>query len=273
MGYSSRVVNIFLTLWPFTHLVKRLSPYTPFRQLFAPLVREEIFQVTFLPVAEEVPTPREMVLPRQVLARLIEEASHRFIYNNCICRTQEGCSKYPSDLGCLFLGDAAAHLHPSLGHRAGIEECLEHLERASEAGLVGMMGHLWMDATALGVMHRFHRFLVVCFCCDCCCMVRTDLREAGPEFKRTIKKLDAVKVRVTGECRGCGTCVETCFVGAISLRGDRAFIDPESCKGCGRCAMVCPQKAIEVDFDDGDAVWRELLDRVRHVLRDDTQQT
>ncbi|MFW6113506.1 MAG: DUF362 domain-containing protein [Actinomycetota bacterium] len=267
MGYSKRVVDLFLSLWPFTHLVKRLSPYPPFRQLSAPLVKEDIFQVTFLPVAEEVPASVDTALPRQVLARLIRESSHRFIYNECICRAQEGCSLYPRDLGCLFMGEGAAHLDLSLGHPAGIDECLEHLDRASEAGLVGMIGHLWMDAAALGVLRRFDRFLVVCFCCDCCCLVRTDLRNASPEFKRTVKKLEGVTVRITDACKGCGTCAETCFVRAISLRRGRAVIDPGLCKGCGRCAMVCPQQAIEVDFDDSSDLWQELLERVKPALR------
>ena len=267
MGYSRRVVKLFLSLWPFTHLVKRLSPYTPFRQLFAPLVKDEVFKVTFIPVAEEVPALQSTVLPRRLLGELIKVSSYRFLHNGCICRNQEGCENYPRELGCLFLGDAAAHLHPSLGHRASVEECLEHVEKAAEHDLVGMIGRIWFDAATLGVVHRLKDFLVVCFCCDCCCLVRTDMKDAGPGFRETIKKLDAVRVEVTEKCEGCGTCVETCFVGAITLQDGRSHIDPDQCKSCGKCSMVCPHQAIQVDFDREDVLWQELLTRVQPAIK------
>jgi UDP-glucose 4-epimerase len=116
-------------------------------------------------------------------------------------------------------------------------------------------------------VHRLHDFLVVCFCCDCCCMVRTDMKQAGPGFRDTIKKLDAVRVEVTDRCEGCGTCAETCFMGAIAVEDGRARIDPEQCKSCGRCSMVCPQQAIQVDFDHEDALWQELLTRVQPAIK------
>jgi ferredoxin len=267
MGYPKKVVKLFLSLWPFTHMVKRLSPYPPFRQVFAPLVRDEIFEVTFIPVAEDIPSPQSTALPRQAIAELIKASSHRFIHDGCICRNQEGCVNYPRELGCIFLGEAASRLHPSLGHRASVEECLEHLEKASETGLVGMVGRIWFDATTLGLLHDFRNFVVVCFCCDCCCLVRADMKVAGPEFKNTLKKLDTVRVEVTDACVGCGTCASTCFVGAARLVDGRAHIDAESCKGCGKCAVVCPNGAIRVEFDSEDALLQELLSRVRTAIK------
>ena len=267
MGYPKKVVNVFLSLWPFTHLVKKLSPYPPFRQLFAPLVSDKVFEVTFVPVSEDIPASQSTALPRQAIAKLIEASSHRFIHNGCICRNQEGCVNYPRDLGCIFLGEAASRLHPSLGHRASVEECMEHLEKASQTGLTGMIGRIWFDATTLGLLHDFRNFVVVCFCCDCCCLVRADIKEAGPGFKRAIKKLDTVEVRVGEGCKGCGTCVATCFMGAARLEGGRARIDPELCKGCGRCAVTCPNGVIEVEFDEEEALFKELLSRVRSVIK------
>lgn len=225
-------------------------------------------QVTFIPVAEDVPPPQSTVLPRQAVAELIRESSHRFIYHGCICRQQEGCRNYPRDLGCIFLGRAASRMHPSLGHPASVEECLEHLERASREGLTGMVGHIWFDALALGLLRHFGDFLVLCFCCDCCCLARTDMRRAGEEFKRAIRRLEAVRVRVTDRCRGCGTCAENCFVGAISLHRGRARIDELACKGCARCSQLCPNGAIEVGFDREDAFFQGLVSRVRPALRE-----
>jgi uncharacterized Fe-S center protein len=53
---------------------------------------------------------------------------------------------------------------------------------------------------------------------------------------------------VPEKCRGCGTCVEVCPAGALSLAGDRARLDPETCIGCGECMTVCLQSAIEFDW-------------------------
>lgn len=47
------------------------------------------------------------------------------------------------------------------------------------------------------------------------------------------------------KCFGCGTCIQLCPSGAISLSEDKAFIDQEKCQECGRCKENCPGEAIE----------------------------
>jgi len=45
------------------------------------------------------------------------------------------------------------------------------------------------------------------------------------------------------KCIVCGTCLELCPTGAISI--DRiVHIDPVRCTGCGRCVEACPQGAM-----------------------------
>jgi heterodisulfide reductase subunit A len=53
-------------------------------------------------------------------------------------------------------------------------------------------------------------------------------------------------------CVGCGTCVESCPFGAISMVPGKGMlsvssIDASLCRGCGNCSVVCPTKAIVVD--------------------------
>ncbi|WP_094228206.1 4Fe-4S binding protein [Methanolobus psychrotolerans] len=49
-------------------------------------------------------------------------------------------------------------------------------------------------------------------------------------------------------CTGCGQCVETCPVEAISLDNeDIAIVDSELCVDCGQCVDVCPVEAISLD--------------------------
>lgn len=48
-----------------------------------------------------------------------------------------------------------------------------------------------------------------------------------------------------GTCIGCGTCVGSCPVNAISFDSDgKANIDQGTCIHCGTCAGVCPVNAI-----------------------------
>jgi aryl-alcohol dehydrogenase-like predicted oxidoreductase len=47
-------------------------------------------------------------------------------------------------------------------------------------------------------------------------------------------------------CVGCGTCVEVCHNGALSLQGDKVVVDPDLCVLCGYCAPHCKEMAIRV---------------------------
>lgn len=46
-------------------------------------------------------------------------------------------------------------------------------------------------------------------------------------------------------CVGCGTCVDSCPVSAISMVDGKAEINQEVCIHCGTCIGVCPVSAIE----------------------------
>jgi ferredoxin len=49
------------------------------------------------------------------------------------------------------------------------------------------------------------------------------------------------------KCDGCGTCVESCPVEAISLENEKAKVDAEECTDCGTCEEECPNGAITVE--------------------------
>jgi NAD-dependent dihydropyrimidine dehydrogenase PreA subunit len=46
------------------------------------------------------------------------------------------------------------------------------------------------------------------------------------------------------KCTGCGECLESCPVEAISMIAGRAAIDADTCLGCGACVQACKRGAI-----------------------------
>lgn len=46
------------------------------------------------------------------------------------------------------------------------------------------------------------------------------------------------------KCDGCGTCVDGCASGAISLENEKASINEDECAECGVCVDECPNGAI-----------------------------
>lgn len=64
-----------------------------------------------------------------------------------------------------------------------------------------------------------------------------DLPQKGIKRKRLF---------VSGFCEGCGTCVEACPNGALSIRGGKANVDHNLCITCGYCVPHCPLFALRV---------------------------
>lgn len=65
----------------------------------------------------------------------------------------------------------------------------------------------------------------------------SDLPQKGTRRKRLF---------VSIFCEGCGTCVEACPNGALSIRGGKANVDHNLCITCGYCVPHCPLFALRV---------------------------
>lgn len=204
-------------------------------------------RVVELEVNRRIEPPLNIVLPSEVVHRFIDRAETHFIMDFCICREASGCEDYPRDLGCLFMGEAAGRIDPRMGHIVTREEAHGHVRRAGEAGLVHLVGRnkldsVWLDAWPNG------KLLTVCNCCPCCCLWRM-LPSLSSEIGGKVTRMEGVELHVTGDCVGCGACLDHCFVQAIELVDGRAVIG-DGCRGCGRCAEACPSHAIAMTIPD-----------------------
>ncbi len=189
----------------------------------------------------------DIVLPSKIAETFIEYANHLWLMNFCMCRDTNNCQDYQSELGCLFLGEAAMKINPKLGRPVSKEEALNHLKRCREMGLVHFIGRVKGDSIWLGVKPE-RKLLTICSCCPCCCISGL-IKDMAPQIAKYYQKMPGVEVKVTDRCVGCGTCKDICFISAIKIIDKRATIG-SICRGCGRCVEVCPRKAIELNLTD-----------------------
>jgi ferredoxin len=208
-------------------------------------------------------SPETTIIPSQVVEHYINEASHHWIMDFCICREGDDCQEYPHELGCIFLGEPVLQINSKLGRLVSKQEALEHARRCREAGLVHSIGRNRLDSLWLGATPA-EGLMTICSCCPCCCLwgLVTDLT---PKISQKITGLPGVEVVVNGECIGCGICADDiCFAAAITLTDGKAEISQE-CRGCGRCVDICPEGAIQLTIE-GEKNIREALQRLDQLV-------
>ncbi len=204
----------------------------------------------------------EMVLPSDIVHRMIDKANFIWMMSFCICRVANHCTDYPQGYGCLFMGEAARGINPDLGREVSRAEAHEYIRNAAKAGLVHMIGRNKIDTMWLGVGPG-DRLLTVCNCCPCCCLW-TILPDLHPDIAKKVSRMPGVSVNVNDGCSGCGECINVCFVNAISMINNKAVISDE-CRGCGRCFQVCPVNAIKIRYDNLDGPTKSIDQLTRRV--------
>lgn len=266
-GYPKALVRLGFKLgWPIIILGKKLSAYPFLGKLTNPLFGHPHNQLTAIPIhtvaiGEEART-ENITLPIKVVEKLLAHAGHIMILDECICRAH--MDKEPRAIGCLVLGQAALRIHPSNGHMATVHEAIAHVHKAAQAGLVANVAHVWIDPVGFGVTN-FGQMLFVCFCGENACLYTDHLHRRVPNLEKAYSRLPGIRTVIDAEtCDGCGTCVESCFVAAITVNDGKAVIG-DACKTCGRCLVHCPRSAISIHMDDEDEVFLQLLKRVRSV--------
>lgn len=257
---SGLLYETLMTLWPLSRVIYQLGNRRGLRTLSSVFFKALKSEAIIIPIHEAIANPESVVLPYPLLTPLIESTSTRVLMNECMCRRGENCQNYPQDFGCLYLGDGAAKISPSMGRLVDTQEAIAHVEEAMGLGLVPLVVHTSFDALALRIPYR--RMLGICFCCDCCCTIQQGLRLGPPSFWDIVVRLPGLAVEVNGRCTGCGACEEACYVRAISVCDGRAQIDQELCKGCGRCLPACPSGAIALRMEKEVDMMGQLVNRI-----------
>ncbi len=117
------------------------------------------------------------------------------------------------------------------------QEAMKILEQSKDAGLAQIGDNVK------------RKLSYICNCCGCCCgmissMKRFNIRN-GVVTSNWMMEIDSSK------CKGCGKCVHSCPLEAISLDsgvrgGNTAVCDAGLCLGCGVCYSACKFGAISM---------------------------
>jgi ferredoxin len=167
------------------------------------------------------------VMPYEDIRSILKSQDH-------IVLLQCGCKRTHIDRwcdvpveSCITVGRTAQyHLERGAGRRITYEQALEVLERLDQ------------HPTVNTVVNQREVNQLICNCHYCCCAA---IRAAAKS--RFQAETDPEK------CHACGTCIERCQFGAISMKyypefgGERAYVDSEICRGCGCCVISCPSEA------------------------------
>lgn len=219
--------------------------------------------ITCVPINSDVTGLDKGEFPFSILDHFIEKASHRVILNVCPCRMILGCKNYPADIGCIMMGDAAVHIPKKISREVSVAEAKEHLRRAVNAGLIPTTGRARIDRDFFTVPGH-GRLLTLCLCCECCSVTRF-FRHIPPErLDRMHPPVEGMSISVSGECDGCGQCVEKCHLDAIKMDNGRAVIG-RACRVCGRCALFCPKGALTLSCANP-AAGRDVIRRIEAVV-------
>jgi len=240
--------------------------HLPLIDRWHPWMKPQNTDMRWLPINQDIQMPDNSPMPLTLLDRLIEETSHRAVFDYCGCRKGFKCEHYPVEIGCLMMGDSAIEATKGSFREVGVEEAKEHARRAVDEGLVPIVGKARVDNFFFGVKDR-HRLLTVCFCCECCCVTRFTALAPVRYLENTQPPLESLTMTINDNCKGCGKCAEHCYINAIRIVDTKA-VRSDYCRWCGRCATVCPNDAIELRISDPDFV-NKTLGRIRTYVKYD----
>jgi len=203
----------------------------------------------------EMIEPKDNIVPLEEVYHIIDQ-NEDFALIPCPCRlrkeiegNRECKGKYPIH-NCILLGPLAhgvMDLEDEGVEKVDKERVKELTREAAELGLVHCTDNIAEQAN------------ILCACCECCCGTIGGLtRYDNP---RAIARANYISHVDDERCIGCGTCIERCKFGAITVE-DIATINVDKCVGCGLCAVTCPESAITMQHME-----REEIPSLSNILK------
>ncbi len=178
----------------------------------------------------------EQVIPYQTARDLILQQPDHIALLDCPCRVARKEPCLPLDV-CIIVGEPFAGMviehHPKRARWIDSQEATAVLEAEERRGHVH---HAFFKDVLLG------RFYAICNCCACCCGAIQGMREGAPMLASS----GYLSRRDETLCQECGTCVEACQFGAISMQDGQPHLDEALCMGCGVCVSHCPHGALSL---------------------------
>lgn len=221
---------------PQKHLAGLLDAYTSTPEFIWEFFSSETKRTRTFVYDDVLPPVKSEVLDFQTASEYIRKAG-RGSLGKCYCRHEAwhlgtNCSA-PIDDICISLGISSDFLvEQGFGRRADVDELLDTLKKAEDAGLVHI-GDNVLDQTTF-----------ICNCCGCCCTLLKGLTKH--DVKHPVATTNFMARIDVAECTGCGECVEHCQINAIKMTENLPVVEEEICLGCGICAHFCPSDAIKM---------------------------
>jgi ferredoxin len=174
----------------------------------------------------------EQIIPFPQARDIVLKNPDHIVVIECPCRSVRENPCEPLDV-CLLVGEPFASFvlehHHDRARQIKSDEAVEILRGVQERGHVS---HAFFKDAML------NRFYAICNCCSCCGGAMNAWRNGTPML------ISSGYVGQVAEdlCVACGTCVDHCQFGALSLE-DVAVVDAELCMGCGVCVSMCAEGA------------------------------
>jgi ferredoxin len=182
------------------------------------------------------------VLDYERATEVIKSASHRGI-STCYCRHKmhhmERACQAPMEICMTFDQTAASLIKHGFARRVEAAEGLDLLQSAYENRLVQFGDNVR------------ERVNFICNCCGCCCEAMIAARRFA--ILHPVHTTNFIPEVDETRCNGCGKCVVTCPVEAMTLvsandphreKAKKARLDEDLCLGCGLCVRACPKECV-----------------------------
>lgn len=185
------------------------------------------------------------VLDYERASYVIRSATHRAV-GLCYCRRKmqelaRACTA-PLEICMTFNTTADALSRHGFAREVDVAEGLDLLAQAYEHNLV-QFGENVQEGVNF-----------ICNCCGCCCEALIAARRFG--CLNPIHTTNYLPRVETGQCNGCGKCVDACPVQAMSLVSANdphrpklriAKVDETTCLGCGVCIRACTRASLRLE--------------------------